>query len=299
MLTIRPAETDDDLEAWRRVRLAVLPYERCSTVAEIRKSLRPGRLLLLAELDGILAGHGITAPSDIAGRASVAPRVLPGFRRRGVGTALLRALAEHAYTEMGFRQARALVDDAESMGFAARFGFTEIDRQVEQVRAIGTEPRPQAPAGVEIVSIAERPDLWSRAYADVAAAAVHDMALEGEFQVTLEQWESDWINAPEASFVAVTREPDELVVGLASLLLDQDVPDRAEHGFTAVRRDHRGRGIASALKRQTLWWAAEHGISEVYTWTQRGNEDMRRLNEHLGFGYRTISITTERELPIL
>ena len=49
--------------------------------------------------------------------------------------------------------------------------------------------------------------------------------------------------------------------------------------------------MAAALKRATLAWAAEHDIREVYTWTQKGNADMRRLNEHLGYVTRLQSFT--------
>ena len=48
----------------------------------------------------------------------------------------------------------------------------------------------------------------------------------------------------------------------------------------------------------TLWWAAEHGIREVYTWTQKGNENMRRLNEHLGFRYGLVAINMTAPLPL-
>ena len=41
-----------------------------------------------------------------------------------------------------------------------------------------------------------------------------------------------------------------------------------------------------ALKRLELAWAAEHGFTEVFTWTQRGNEGMRAVNERLGYVYR-------------
>ena len=66
----------------------------------------------------------------------------------------------------------------------------------------------------------------------------------------------------------------------------------------AVRRDWRNRGVATALKATTLAWAAEHGIREVYTWTQRGNDDMRALNTHLGFTTRTESLTMNATLPL-
>lgn len=294
MLTIRPAETDDDLEQWRRVRLIVMPYERCASVAELRAMQRPGRLVVLAEVDGEVVGHGVADRSDLEGRAGLAPRVLPQHRRKGYGTALLRHLAEHA-ASVGHTKVSAMVDDPSVMGFPTRFGFAEVDRQVEQVRAIGDEPAPSQPSSFEIVSIAQRPELWPQAYHQVAVEAVRDMAVVAPWRVSLEEWERDWINAPSAAFVALVGDT---VVGTASLMLDVDIPHRAEQGLTAVRRDWRGRSVASTLKRQTLWWAAQNGISEVYTWTQRGNDDMRALNEHLGFTYGHVSVTVERALPL-
>jgi GNAT superfamily N-acetyltransferase len=65
-----------------------------------------------------------------------------------------------------------------------------------------------------------------------------------------------------------------------------------------VRRDWRRRGVAAALKRTTLAWAAAHGLREVYTWTQQGNDDMRALNEHLGFVTRMESISMRASLPL-
>jgi len=38
-----------------------------------------------------------------------------------------------------------------------------------------------------------------------------------------------------------------------------DMEGEPEHGFTAVVRGHRGRGIATALKGTQLAWAAEQG----------------------------------------
>jgi mycothiol synthase len=215
-------------------------------------------------------------------------------RRRGVGTELLRILARHVES-LGVSVVNANVDDAVSVTFAERFGFREIDRQVEQVRAIGDEPEPRIPQGIEIVSVRDRPEVWRQAYDTLAAQAFADMALIAPIEATLDEWEVDWISAPEAMFVALAGNQ---VVGCAGLMLDTDQPDRAENALTAVRRDFRGRGVASALKRTTLAWASGNGIREVYTWTQRGNADMRQLNEHLGYVTRSESLSMRATLPL-
>jgi mycothiol synthase len=290
MIALRRVETDADLEAWRHVRRTVQPNERTPSLEEIRSSARPGQLLLLAEVDGAVCGSGVAGPSDMAGRGFVVPQA----RRRGVGTRILVALAEHL-VENGYGLVGASVDDPGSLAFAERHGFHEVDRQVEQVRSIGDEPPPRPPAGVELVSVAERPELWGAAYETVAAQAFEDMALDQPLDVPLEQWETAWMGPPEAMFVAVSGGE---VIGCAGLMPDADLPDRAENALTAIRRDWRRRGVAAALKRATLAWGAANGIREVYTWTQRGNDDMRALNEHLGYVTRSESISVRAPLPL-
>jgi GNAT superfamily N-acetyltransferase len=276
------------------VRIAALPYERCPSVAELRAMESPERLLLLADVDGKVVGHGLADRSSEAGRAVISPRVRPESRRQGVGTAVLKPLVDHAVAH-GYEFGGASVDDEGSFAFAQRFGFAETGRQVEQVRAIGAELRPPAPTAYRIVSVAERPELWAQAYEQVALPTFPDMDLAWPMQVTAEEWASEWIGDPAAMFMAL--DGDE-VIGVAGLIGDPDQPQRAEVGYTAVRRSWRGQGVASTLKRMSAAWAAENGLTEIYTWTQEGNANMRQLNEHLGFRYGLTSITVRGPLPL-
>ena len=291
---IREAVTDADLEAWRQVRIALLPNERTDTAEQLRAAASPERLLLLAEIDGEVVGSGATNRSDTTG-AALFPRVLPAFRRRGIGTVLLRALAAHAES-VGHSEAGSLVDDEGSLAFAEHFGFRETGRQVEQVRTIrGFEPQPRVPDGITLVSIAERPELRLRTYHELALQAFEDMPTPQPISITAEQWERDWITWPEGSFVALAGD---VIVGCAGLIRDDDRPDRAENSLTAVRRDWRGRGVARTLKEQTIAWAAERGLREIYTWTQTGNENMRAVNERLGYVTRDVTISVRGPLPL-
>ena len=295
MIELRPAETDADLEAWRQVRLAVLPNERAATVEEMRRTATPEQLRLLAFADGRLAGAGIADRSDMAGQGFVAPRVLPQARRCGVGTELLRALALHV-EEIGFRRAGSGVDDPGSLAFAQRFGFREVGRQVEQVRVIGErEAAVNAVSGIEVVSLADRPELHRRVYEEVALEAFADMPTPTRLEISFDAWEREWVSWPEGSFVAVAGDA---VVGCAGLIRDEDRPDRAENSLTAVRRDWRERGVARALKQTTIAWASANGLTEIYTWTQTGNEGMRTVNEKLGYTTREVSISVRAELPL-
>jgi mycothiol synthase len=291
MIELRVAETDDELELWRSVRKALLPNERTSSIAELRAG---GDFLLLAYRDGELAGSGSGSKSDIGGGA-VTPRVLREHRRQGVGTALLERLALHA-EDSGYDEVGSLVDDEGSLAFARRFGFSETGRQVEQVRAVAAdEPWPTMPDGIEVVSLAERPELLPQLYHELALPAFEDMPTPAKVEITLGQWESEWLNWPEATFAALAG--DELV-GMAGLVREDDRPERAENALTTVRRDRRGLGLARLLKEWTIAWASRHDVGEIYTWTQTGNENMRAVNERLGYVTRDIAISVRRKLPL-
>jgi mycothiol synthase len=294
MIALRPCESDADLEQWLEVRRAVLPGERTGTLEEQRAMIKPGDLHLLAHVDGALAGSGLSKPSDTGG-AFVAPRVIAEQRGRGVGSLLLERLCEHAVAR-GFDRAGTHVDgaDVSSIAFAHKFGFEERRREVQQVRDVTRDvPVPRAVDGVAFVSVAERPELVRDAY-PLAQQGYEDMPID-DVNVPLEDWLRDEASLPHGSFVALVGAE---IVGYAGLLHWPGEPTKAEHGLTVVRRDHRGRGIAAALKERELAWAAANGLRELVTWTQTGNENMQAVNTRLGYVVSETSITFGRALPL-
>jgi mycothiol synthase len=292
---IREAVTDAELEAHVGVWNAITPEE--PTTVELQRERRrrdPRRLYLLAERDGAAVGAGFGGPSQSEGRAHVSPRVLPEARRRGIGSALLRELVAHAERE-GFRWASAHVDGADegSLAFARRFGFEEVDRQVEQVLELDRRwPPPEVPEGVRLVTVAERPELLHAAY-DLAVVGYADMAVLKPVTISLEEWLEEEATFPEGSFVALAGDE---IVGYSGLMRRGD--DTAEDGLTVVDRAWRRRGLATCLKQAEIAWASAHGIREIFTWTQRGNEGMRAVNERLGYVYRSVTIDVRAPLPL-
>jgi mycothiol synthase len=285
--------SDDDYEAWRGVRLAVETGSRTQSLEEMRAQDSPDRLLLLAVEDGQVMGCGIADRAETADAGFVAPRVLPEHRRRGAGSALLRALAEHC-GGLQVSTMSAGVEDEGSLAFADRFGFVEVDREVQQMRAVGEEPEPAAlPAGIEVVELSRRPDLWAACFETFGREVLADFALYTPLDISAEQWNGEWRGDPV--WLALS---DDEVIGCAGLDRDTDRPERAENALTAVGRAWRGRGVASHLKRRTLHWAALNGVEEIYTWTQAGNSSMLRLNEHLGYVTSRTSISLSRALPL-
>jgi mycothiol synthase len=292
MTTLRVAASPADLETWATLKSTVVPNEPV-TAEQMAANDEEGRLLLLAELDGAAVGCGIAAPSHFGGRAFVAARVLPGHRRRGVGTELLRELSEHARS-LGRDGINAFVyaDEPHPIAFAEHFGLAEADYQLEQVRTIGDETAPRS--GLELVPITGRREELLTAVWPVAIEAYEDLPLPGEVTYTLEEWLREEGTREEGSFVAFENGE---IVGWAGLNVHANGNATAEHGLTAVRRDCRGRGIGRVLKQTQLHWAAQNGVVELVTWTQKGNEAMQALNRGLGYVDKSKVITFQGPLP--
>jgi mycothiol synthase len=294
---IRIAESEADLEACAAVANAVVPDDIPWNARKMRErnEREPRRLYLLAEVEGEPVAVGFAGPSDNADRGFVAPRVLPAARRGGIGRELLVRLADHLGRH-GFERAGAHVDgnDPGSVAFAHRFGFEEADREVEQVRVLGDEQPVEVPEGVELVTIAERPELLREAH-PLGVEGWADMATTEAVTISLEDWLADEATFPGGSFVALA---DGEIVGYSGLCRWAGDDTIAEDGLTVVRRDWRRRGLATALKRAELAWAADNGIREIVTWTQRGNDAMRAANERLGYVYRAVSLTMRGPIPL-
>ncbi|HXH89214.1 MAG TPA: GNAT family N-acetyltransferase, partial [Gaiellaceae bacterium] len=69
----------------------------------------------------------------------------------------------------------------------------------------------------------------------------------------------------------------------AKLSFSADRTDRAFHDLTGVKRAHRGRGIAAALKARQIAWAKENGYESLQTSNEVRNAPIRHLNAKHGY----------------
>ena len=271
---IRRAETAADLAGWCEVWNAITPREPIRVdELERRIARQPERLYLVAED----VGAGCVAPTDSSGRIYVGVRVLPEARGRGLGSALLSPVMDHARSlEPDWLSTMVSGSEPDSVAWAERRGFEEYGRQVELVLELrGDEERPAPLDGIRIVELTE--DLHGSAY-ELTREAWADLPTEVEVDPpSYETWLEEEVSGPVAFLVL----DDDEVVGFAALM--ERGPLRLEHGLTATRRSHRRRGIATALKRTEIAWAAEHGYRELFTFTQDRNEGMQAINLALGF----------------
>jgi mycothiol synthase len=277
---------------------AARTHEDVSTYLETVPKIWPGRPTLeglfhqqriwnafhaVAWLDGEPAGTCWTGPTQES-FLWCGFGVIPAMRLHGVGTVLYATVSSLALRR-GFEGLllEVLVADPNALAWVQRRGFAEVERQdavALDLTSLDVAPV-EVPLGIEIVSRAGRPDLGREMY-EVGVEAARDIpGLDGANDPSFESWAAFELERPsrdpELCFIALA---EGRVVGFASL----DVfPDDVFHGLTAVARDWRGRGVATALKRAQIAAAKARGYPRLLTESQHENEAMRRLNEKLGF----------------
>jgi GNAT superfamily N-acetyltransferase len=213
--------------------------------------------------------------------------VLPDRRGSGLGDELLRTIEAWARERGSTQLEGALAEDDEaSIAWAEERGFAEVGRNSRMVLDLTAVDPPDAtpPPGIEIVTWAERPEL-ARGLWEVAREAGPDIPGEegtdpGSFEEWLDRDMRGSGDKPEAVFVAL--EGDE-VLGYAKLSLSNERRDRAYHDLTGVKRVHRGRGIAAALKATQIAWAKANGYESLQTANEVRNAPIRHLNQKHGY----------------
>lgn len=302
-MEIREIE-ENELEALVRIARAAQPRERATVGDFVDWRRQAGEMVwLLCEREGsaLGAGFALTGWHTPPHRAIGAALVEPEARGAGIGTAVLQALEAWARAR-GATELDGPVqeDDTGSIAWTERRGYAEVGRDshlVLDLTAIDA-PEPDPPAGIEIVTWADRPELAAGLY-EVAREATPDIPGAEEDELgSLEEWlERDMGGAgddPRAVFVALAGDE---VVGFAKFSLSSGNSERAFHDLTGVRRAWRGRGIAAALKRTQIAWAKDAGYTSLQTSNEARNEPIRRLNERHGYVVEPGRVIVRRTLP--
>ena len=293
---IRRATSATDLEALVEVIGNVTPEDPTSLeeIAWIDR-VYPGTARFLASTaDGRVVG------AATVGRIFIYPEDHPAFwaslvvrpaaRRRGVGHALLSAVSAVA-AGAGKRglELRAFDDRPEGIAFLEHRGYEELERaRMVRLELDGRRPPSiELPAGLRLTTLAARPDLVPQ---------VHEVAIEtfgdipgGDTDMAagdLDEFIARDVDRPgidHAAFFLALDDASDAVVGYASLMFVPGSTTVAWHDMTAVRRAWRGRGVASALKRATIGWAIERGLTSLDTGNDEDNLAMRAVNARLGY----------------
>jgi GNAT superfamily N-acetyltransferase len=248
----------------------------------------PESAFLLALSGDEAIASGVGRPSSIQSSLYAMVRVLPEHRGRGVGQRVYEALSEHArLLGRNSMWGRIREDDEASRAFATNRGFREAGREYEVVLDTAlAETQAEAPDGIELVSLAERPDLEPAVHeldCEVAADVPRPEGDDFEPQ-SFARWREQYLEGPGAvpDAVIAALAGDE-VVGYTGLRRRGASSPTAENMLTAVRRDWRRRGIATALKSEQITRARAAGIEQISTTNDETNAGMRGVNARLGY----------------
>jgi len=275
---IRLAETEGDFELCVEIYAEVEPDRRVTA----KQLASASGVLLVSARDG----YAYVTPSSVESSAFAMVRVRSAARRRGVGSALLRAAAEHAATiDLQKLWGEVHESDTESRRFVTARGFREVTRDIGVRLSLESAEGAWAPGIVELA-----PGHLRAAY-EVVAEATPEMALP---QIAAARPFEQWLDHEERrSALAIVAVDGEDVVGYARLYIVPGHERRLENGLTAVKKSHRRRGIATAMKRAQIAWAKDHGYTEIDSDMVEGNIPMRGVNERLGYVPLPASIVVE------
>ncbi|MEU5154194.1 GNAT family N-acetyltransferase [Glycomyces sp. NPDC021274] len=316
---LAPGEmTADDLRDWCSVlndmTAADMPGEprwRTDRLSDyLTGSLPDDRRFLFMDrdADGDLVGHaslilfGGSGGGERGGTGVVEMSTRPSARGKGVGSRLLRAVAECAKANGCRTLAVEVIATTPAVGFYDRHGFSRNvveQRHLLRWADIDWEKIEHAAgrlaAGYRLEYHAGGvPDRLMDSYADVKANL---RSSPGNVAFVPEWRGSAYAPALRDSFQTLARrgmrshiavalaEPFGHVVGLTELVVSAQRPTRADQYDTVVAPQHRSYGLAMTMKARLLTELrrAEPQLVDVQTWTLETADDVRWINAELGF----------------
>ncbi|GIW29463.1 MAG: GCN5 family acetyltransferase [Meiothermus sp.] len=266
------------------------------------KRLKPGLVMqrLIAERDGVMLGNALFFHMEWMYHPQkfyVGLTVDPAHQRKGIGTALYQKMMEELQPYDPIKLvASTRADKPAALRFAEKRGFIEEFRAWESKLELAKfDPAQWAKdvekvlaQGYQIKTLAELeddPDYERKMY-ELDHAGSFDVPLPPGESFTFPDMERYWENVrsnpdfrPELWFLAVK---DGEYAGV-SMLFHRPADNDLNTGFTTVKRAHRHKGVALALKVAALTHAKNLGKTAVRTENAQTNRSMLGINEALGF----------------
>ncbi len=235
-------------------------------------------------------------------------RVHPDARHRGVGTRLWEHMLEVLRTHNAVAVRTMVREDIpEGTQFVQRRGFREVMRVWESRLDVGSCDLTDyqalrdrvAASGVTITTLAtERSrdsECLQRLYALHCAIGEDipspDRFTPPDYQLFFTYVVESPSALADAHFIAVSGRE---YVGVSNLA-KPELGDWYIQNTTGVARAYRGRGIATALKVQTVAYAQARGIREIRTWNEVRNTGILAINAQLGFVRQPAWVTYLKE----
>lgn len=236
------------------------------------------------------------------GRLWVTTSLAPVWRGRGIDTQMLQYAIAELGPEIGGLATCVREDHLQHADFLEEFGFVErfrswgahLDLKAFDPTRFDTAIQRLQPSGIRLVSYAELLSIDNdRKLLDLKRDLDRDVL---SFDPIAPSGRSDILGDEYilAGLTVAVNQQDEFV-GMASLRRTSSA-EIIDSGLTGVRREYRGRGIATALKVRSLTVAQELGATENGTGGGGTNAPMKQLNQKLGYevGPEWVTLISQR-----
>jgi mycothiol synthase len=295
MIRLRPQEPSDYpaiAELFNRVNPWAPPVS-AEIIAHYSKTADPNRpsAYILAEEQDALLGFGVLAANPASLVMNLIIAVDEPYRRRGLGTRLLRWLTGQLDVP---RRLQSFVSEESAAGvaFARHHGFEErfrvfpsvLDLTRFQPSAFARQRRAAEDAGLTFTTFAAVDDVGMRhRLHELQNALVADVPRPESFQPdSFQQWEASLLEAPwfRAELLVLALAGDQ-PVAMSCITVNPD--GSAYNFFSGVASDYRGRGLGLAIKAEALQLARTAGFRKVSTHNDTNNAPILAINELLGY----------------
>jgi GNAT superfamily N-acetyltransferase len=285
--SIRPVDPERDAKRVVELIHEVFPYGTTTVESWLQQQASvPSRArqgAWVAEVDNaVVARAEATLKWFSTSNAAFAGVSVSGtYRGRGIGTQLWEAVEAHLRELAPSTVTTMFVETPAGVAFACAHGFEEVrgealasidprsvDASLHETDVVLVPLREVDPKVVYEIDLATTPDVPT-------SDQVDDLPYE-EWLDTI--WRRPTITL-DGSFAAVV---DDRVACITILAANVEL-GRAYNEYTATLAPYRGRGLAELVKRASLRWAAENGITAVWTNNDETNAPMLAVNRRLGY----------------
>jgi GNAT superfamily N-acetyltransferase len=236
--------------------------------------------------------------------------VEPEQQCRGIGRAIYNRLSEelvHLNAILAWTMVKE--DLPRRMEFFQRRGFVEkarnwesrLDLTTADTARFGGYIENALKEGITFTTLAEerrRGEDSLKKIHELVQLITADMPREADFTpLTYEQWETFSLKNPQLlpdGYFLAKDGPN--YVGMSNVHRIDAEPGLLNQDDTGVRREYRGRGIATALKLKVIEFGKKKGYRTLRTWNDSSNAPMLAVNTKLGFKRKVGWVMMEKTL---
>jgi mycothiol synthase len=299
-ITTRPVDDEDDLDDLNE---GNNEWSGDELVRSVMASSGDDVVLFhVAESEGRVVGYfDVSIPTEEnptqMGFSSIWVR--PDARGRGTGSEIWDELVAAAKGH-GAKRLTSRVDAADESSKAwvqkrgAVLGGAHLESRLELTDDL---PLSKSPEGVYIETLEVDPTETSWRAAHAATVRLRQDTPDAETNPTPIPWEVFRALVVDPWQFCVAKTPDGAIVGLTCVFVKNAGTRTVNTILTAVNREWRGKGLATALKTAHAMLLRDAGWKAIVTQNMEGNDHILAANKRLGFAPSNTALEVLYDLP--